>query len=148
MSSFVSRWVVLQQHDVAPGDLDDAGAVRADALDRWIVATRDEYLDQCTEVRERQRSGLLIRFRPDAVPAGALPGRPASVTVSAGAKELYPDSFTMAFRIRAYGGTDDTVVNVACVVSLEDPATGAVQELGDAIRDQLIALEHAARHTN
>jgi acyl-CoA thioesterase FadM len=148
MSSFVSRWVVLQQHDVAPGDVDDAGAVRDDTIAGWIANARDEYLDQCREVRERQRAGQLVRFRPGEVPAGALVGNPTSVVVSAGATEIYPTSFTMAFRIRSYGSADDAAVNAACEVSLEDPATGETQELGDAIRDELIALEHAARYTN
>jgi hypothetical protein len=33
-------------------------------------------------------------------------------------------------------------------VSLEDPATGEAREIGDDIRDELIALEHAAAHYN
>jgi hypothetical protein len=54
----------------------------------------------------------------------------------------------MAFRVRSYGSADDVVRNVTCTVGLEDPRTGAAPELGDAVRDELIALEHAARHTN
>jgi acyl-CoA thioesterase FadM len=148
VSSFVSRWVVLQDHHVAPGDVDAAGALRDDAVTGWITAARNEYLDQCRELRERQRAGLLIRVREGAVPAGAFGGHPTSVTVSAGATEIFPTSFTMAFRVRSYGSADDAVINAMCEVSLEDPHTGAAQELGDAIRDELIALEHAARHTN
>src|SRR3954452_3040737 len=146
--SFVSRWVVLQQHDVASADLDDAGTVRDDALERWIVAARDEYLDQCHELRERQRAGRLLRFRLADLPTAALRGSPSRGTVSAGATEIFPTSFTMAFRIRSYGSNDDAVVNVTCAVSLEDRRTGEAEELGDNIRDELIALEHAARHTN
>jgi hypothetical protein len=33
-------------------------------------------------------------------------------------------------------------------VRLEDPITGDAQPLGDEIRDELIALAHAARHYN
>ena len=148
MSSFVSRWVVLQDHAVAADDVDANGAVRDDVLAGWITDARNEYLDQCRELRERQRAGLLIRMRDGAVPAGALSGRPTSVTVSAGATEMFPTSFTMAFRVRSYGSADDAVLNLTCTVSLEDPRTGEAPELGDAVRDELIALEHAARHTN
>jgi hypothetical protein len=31
---------------------------------------------------------------------------------------------------------------------LEDPVTGEARELGDEIRDELIALEHSAAHFN
>ena len=54
----------------------------------------------------------------------------------------------MAFRVRSYGSADDVVRNATSVISLEDPDTGEPRELGDAVRDELIALEHAARHTN
>jgi hypothetical protein len=31
---------------------------------------------------------------------------------------------------------------------LEDPVTGEARDLGDEIRDELIALEHGAQHYN
>jgi hypothetical protein len=141
MSGIVSRWVVLQSHDVD-------GAVRDDAIEQWVTDARDAYLDQCRELRERQRSGLVLRTRYGALPTRVQLGQPTRVTVSAGATEIFPTSFTMAFRLRSYGSTDDAVFNLTCSVSVEDPRTGEAQELGAAIRDELIALEHAARHTN
>ena len=68
--------------------------------------------------------------------------------VGAGVTELFPDSFTMAFRMRTFGSEDDAVFNLSCAVSLELLETGAPYRLGDAVRDELIALEHGARHTN
>ena len=50
--------------------------------------------------REKQRAGLVVRTRDVNVPRGAELGTPTSVTVSAGATEIYPTSFTMAFRVR------------------------------------------------
>jgi hypothetical protein len=141
MSGIVSRWVVLQAHDVE-------GGVRDDTVERWVTEARDAYLDQCHELREMQRSGLVLRTRYGALPTGAQLGHPTSVTVSAGATEIFPTSFTMAFRLRAYGSADDAVFNLTCAVSLENPHTGEAPELGGAVRDELIALEHAARHTN
>jgi hypothetical protein len=39
-------------------------------------------------------------------------------------------------------------VNATCVMRLVDPAAGEPRELGDEVRDELIALEHAAEHYN
>ncbi|HTD49742.1 MAG TPA: hypothetical protein VK771_04035, partial [Acidimicrobiia bacterium] len=93
--------------------------------------------------------GLTVRKRTGGMPDGEFFGWPSTVVVTAGVTEFYPTSFTIAVRVRSYGRHDDDVVaNVRCVVDLEDPATGEVCQLGDAVRDELIALEHAARHTN
>jgi acyl-CoA thioesterase FadM len=141
MSGIVSRWVVLQRHDVD-------GVVRDETVEQWLTEARDAYLDQCRELRERQRTGLVLRTRYRDLPTGAQLGQSTGVTVSAGATEIFPTSFTMAFRLRSYGSPDDVVFNLTCAVALADPHTGEAQELGAAIRDELIAFEHAARHTN
>jgi len=148
MSSFVSRWVVCNTYDVAAEHLDANGVLRPDALAGWIADARDAYLAEVRSVQALVDRGLLLRAAVDT--AGAPPiVRPARLVVSAGATEVYPASFTLAFRVRGYGaGGDDVVVNLAASVSLEDPATGAPVELGNEVRDELIALEHAARHTN
>jgi hypothetical protein len=39
-------------------------------------------------------------------------------------------------------------VNTSCVVSLEKEDTGTLRDLGTDVRDELIALEHAAAHFN
>jgi hypothetical protein len=54
----------------------------------------------------------------------------------------------VAVRLRPLDGDRDTPVNAACVVRLVDPASGEPRELGDEVRDELIALEHAAEHVN
>jgi acyl-CoA thioesterase FadM len=70
------------------------------------------------------------------------------VIVTASTTEVRPSSFTIAVRIRPLGGDHDVAANVSCVVHLEDRATGNAYELGKDIRDELIALEHSARHFN
>ncbi len=45
MSSFVSRWVVRREHRVGDDDLDAAGVLRDDAIERWIDDARDAYLE-------------------------------------------------------------------------------------------------------
>ena len=145
--SFASRFVVLRNHPVGPSDLDSDGVVRADAVDRWLAETRDAYLEKCIVLRElRERSGSELRARIHEAPAPARFGRPTAVIVGAGATEIRPTSFTIAFRLRPTDGGGDDVINAACEVSLEDPETGEPVELGNDIRDELIALEHAAAH--
>ena len=149
MSSFVSRWVVMHRHSVTAADLDAHGMVRDDVLSRWIAEARDTYLERCAVFGElAARTGRVVRSDDRAIPSGADLGGSTSVAVSAGAMEVHPTSFTMAFRVRSYGSADDVVLNATSVISLVDPGTGKPCELGDAVRDELIALEHAARHTN
>lgn len=149
MSGIVSRWVVLQEHAVRADDRDADGDVLDEVVERWIDEACTAYLDRCRTLHAvSDRGGLALRRRIGAVPPGARLARPAAVAVSAGAREVRPGSFTIAVRLRATGGTTDVAVNAACVVSLEDPATGETRELGEAVRDELIALEHAAVHFN
>jgi acyl-CoA thioesterase FadM len=148
MSGFVSRWVVRQKCALEAGDFDTHGVMLADVVDGWLEAARAAYLDQCRVLSKMQESsGLVLRARIDQPPARERLGRPTAVVVSAGATELFPTSITLAFRLRPTDGPGE-VVNATCAVSLEDPATGEARELGDDVRDELIALEHAARHTN
>jgi hypothetical protein len=150
VSSFVSRWVVRRERRLGTDAFTADGTVRADAVEQWIGDARDEYLARCRVVAELiDASNLRLRARIGALPEPDFWGHPTMVVVSAGVSEVYPESFRMAFRVRTYGQSDDDVVaNLTCTVTLEDPETGEACELGDAVRDELIALEHAARHTN
>jgi acyl-CoA thioesterase FadM len=149
MSSVVSKWVVLESHPVGPDDLDAAGLLRDDVVAQWIAEARRAYLDRCPALRAAaDAAGLVIRCEPAVLAAGAHFGAPVTVNVSAGATEVWPDSFRIAFRIRSFGSGDDVAFNTTCTVALEDRATGARAEIGDAVRDELIALAHEARHYN
>jgi acyl-CoA thioesterase FadM len=149
VTGIVSRWVVLQEHAVTSDDLDTDGHVRDDLVERWVDAACAAYLGRCRTLHEAQdRDGLELRSRISALPPGARLGRPTGVAVSAGAREFRRRSFTIAVRIRTAGGEPDVAVNAACVVSLEDPATSEARALGDEVRDDLIALEHRAKHLN
>src|SRR5438128_998436 len=145
--SFASRWVVVRKFSVGPDDLDARGAVRAEAVDRWLAETRDAYLEKCVVLRElRERSRSELRARLHDAPELARFGRPTAVIVGAGATEIRPTSFTIAFRLRPIDGDGDDAINAACEVSLEYPETGEPIELGNDIRDELFALEHEASH--
>ncbi|MDQ1511180.1 MAG: hypothetical protein QOG50_3024 [Actinomycetota bacterium] len=130
---------------MGPDDLDSHGVVRAEAVERWIAETRSAYLERCAGLRELQdRSGLELRARIHQAPAPERFGQPTAVIVGAGATEIRPTSFTIAFRLRPTDGDGDDAINATCEVSLEDPATGDACELGNGVRDELIALAHAA----
>jgi hypothetical protein len=88
-----------------------------------------------------------VRSRIALVPDRSGLDRPTNVVVSAGVTEVRPHAFTMAIRVRSFGGSEDGLVNAACEITLEDQS-GDACEIDDDVRDELIALEHSARHTN
>jgi acyl-CoA thioesterase FadM len=149
MSSFVSKWVVLQRHAVGADDLDAAGVICNDVVARWIDDACAAYLECCPVLRETaEQAGCVVRSETRSVPSGAELGAPASVNVSAGATEIWPTEFAVEVRLRTYGSADDVASSASCLVSIVDPQSGAARELGDAVRDELIALAHAAAHYN
>jgi acyl-CoA thioesterase FadM len=148
-SAFVSRWPVLQEHRVTDGDLDADGVVRDERVTQWLAGARSAYLRRCAALRRvRQASGLELQDRVAPLPPGAALGRPAAVVVTAGVREVWPSSFALAVRRRPVDGDRDGAVDVTCIVRLVDPTTGEPHELGAEVRDELIALEHAAEHYN
>jgi acyl-CoA thioesterase FadM len=146
--SFMSKWPVLAEHPVGAEDLDAGGVVRDDSVARWVADACAVHLDLCAVLRRVLSSGLRLREESAQLPRGAALGRPAVVIVTAGVREVWPSSFALAVRLRPIDGARETPVNVTCVLRLEDPATGEARELGDEVRDELIALEHAAAHYN
>jgi acyl-CoA thioesterase FadM len=148
-SAFMSRWPVLQEHPVTAEDLDADGVVRDESVARWVAAARSAYLDRCVALRRRREgSGLELRDRTAALPPGGSLGRPAAVVVTAGVREVWPSSFAIAVRLRPVGGDREVAVNATCIMRLADPTIGEPRELGDEVRDELIALEHSAEHYN
>jgi hypothetical protein len=148
MSSFMTRWSVLHEHEVGAADRDADGALHDLAVARWVDAACSAYVDQCPSLPVRSAGGS-PRLRKEVVelPAGAILGRPATVVVSASATEVLPTAFVVAVRIRPVGGDDGATGNARCVVRIED-GSGTPLPIATAVRDELIALEHAARHFN
>ena len=144
MSGFVSRWVVSQQHDVGPDDLNDDGFVRDQSRERWISSASAAYLGRCRVLNQlADAAGLTPETRIGAWPESIRLLEPSAVVVSVRATEFLPDSFRLAVRVRS----PDVVVDLECVCTLEN-AAGEATPLGDDVRDELIALEHAAQHVN
>jgi hypothetical protein len=149
MNGIVSRWPVLLEHRVTPEDLAVGGGIRDEVVESWIAASRSAYLDRCVLLNELlERSGLRLRYRTRQRHGGALLGQPTSVITTAGATEVHPEAFTIAVRLRPHGGDREIPLNHTCTVQLEDPETGEVRPLPNDIRDELIALAHAAEHFN
>jgi acyl-CoA thioesterase FadM len=149
MGGLVSKWVVLLGHTVAGDDRDADGVLRDEVVVRWIGEACDAYLECCSVLRDTsERAGRSVRCDMGDLPRGAMFGAVHTVNVSAGATEVWPTAFRIAFRIRAFGGDGDVAFNAAATVTVVDPATGKPGEIGDDVRDELIALAHAARHFN
>jgi hypothetical protein len=148
MSSFMTRWSVLVEHAVGPGDRDPGGTVSNAAVARWVDGTCAAYLQQCMTLQRRRDDGLAIRTTPGAVPAASSLGPATVVVVSASATEVFPDAFVVSVRLRSVvEGDDSGIANATCTVTVVDEG-GAVQAIDPVLRDELIALEHAARHFN
>jgi hypothetical protein len=140
LSGFASRWVVAREYPVAAGDLAANGELLDATLERFVLVACAEYLERC---RELQARGLTTTVRVGGRTGGEQLHGATGVLVSVRATEVLPDSFVLAVRLRG----PDGVVDTTCEVRLED-ATGVAVAVDDAIRDELIALEHAAAHVN
>ena len=55
----MTRWVVLEEHAVDDADRDADGTVRDAALERWVRAICDSFLDRCAVLRQR---GAIIEY--------------------------------------------------------------------------------------
>ena len=142
MSDIMTKWVVCQQHAV-----DTPGALTDDVVEHWIQEACNAYLDLCTRLHEiRDVEGLALVTDVGSFVAATL-GQPDEVAVSANATEVLPASFTIGVKLRPFGDQAQAVMNVACVVTLQDMERAA-RELGTDVRDELIALAHAAQHYN
>ena len=149
MGGVLTRWSVGQDRDVSPEDRGPDGTVTPQALGGWVDAAVQAYLDQCGSLqRQAVDGGLTLTRQPGRLPKSSLLGEPTDVLVTASATEVRPAEFVISIRIRPFGGDMDLPLNVTCLVFLEDPYSGDKAALDTAVRDELIALEHAAHHMN
>ena len=149
MGTIHTRWPVARDHAVEPDDLDSNGDVSDAAIERWISHACTTYFEQC-QVLERTRAadGLELRLEARATATARRLEPSPAVLVSIGTTEIFPTSFVVALRLRPIHGDRDDPMDVTRVVRLVDPVTGEPHAITDEIRDELIALEHAARHFN
>jgi hypothetical protein len=133
MSSMVSRWPVLVSLPVTAADVDDDGVLTTAAAERLFERAREVYLAQC-----RTLAGRRIEVLGVAVTPGGASVEPGEVTVSVSVVEVFADRFSMNVRIRPAAG-EGIAADGWC-----DVFPGG--EVTTAIRDELIAFAHEARH--
>jgi acyl-CoA thioesterase FadM len=131
-SGMVSRWPVVVALPVDASDLDADGRLTNAAVEHLFAGARAAYFDRCATVDD---SRLEIR-KSTARARDAAPGD--GVTVSVNVVEVLRDSFTMEARLRPADG-DGIAATAWCSLS-----PGA--EVSKAMRDEFIALAHAASH--
>ena len=128
----VSRWPVLLSFPVAHADCDDDGRMTEAAVERAFALARATYFERCTTV-----DASTLEITSSAVQPGNAPAH-GHVTVSVNVTEVFPDRFTMIARLRP-GVGDGIAATAWCSLS----PGGMVPT---AMRDEFIALAHAAAH--
>jgi hypothetical protein len=134
MSGMLSTWPVLVPLPVAGDDVDGEGRLTAPAVLGLFAQVREVYLSSCTTLVGRAVEVADVVVTPG-VPVGL-----GEVLVSASVVEVFPDRFTMHVRVRPAEG-EGIAAEGRCSILPGGPVT-------DEIRDELIALAHAARHWN
>jgi acyl-CoA thioesterase FadM len=129
----LSKWPVLLFLPVQAGDVDGDGLLTEAACERFFAAGREAYFELSTTIDADQVT--VVETSP---PRRAAPVDPdGQVSISVSVTELFPDRFVMAARVRPEIG-DAIAADLRCVVSAGEVTT--------AVRDDLIAIAHAAPH--
>jgi hypothetical protein len=130
-STMASRWPTLINASITPEDVDAAGRLTTDAVERLIGEARAAYLRGCETFEVSAATAQRATIR------GGQPLTGDAVTVSIGVVEGFPETFEMEARIRSDNG--DIAADARCTVALRGGVT-------NAIRDELIARAHNARY--
>lgn len=134
----LSRWPVLLDLPVGAADVDDDGLLTDAACERLFAAGREAYFALSSTVDGDEVTVLESSPPRRRAPIGIdVDGSSVSVSISVSVTELFPDRFVMEARVRPSEG-DAIAADLRCVV------TGG--EVTDAVRDDLIAIAHAAAH--
>jgi hypothetical protein len=131
MSTMVSKWPVLMFLPVGSDDREADGRLTDEACARMFAAGRAEYFELCRTIDGEAVSVLEAPAPRRTTPVGD------EVSISVNVAELFPDRFTMTARIRPAEG-DGIAADVVCTVS--------AGEVTVEVRDEFIAMAHAARH--
>ena len=134
MSSIVSRWPTSLHAPLDHSDIDNDGRVTVEAAERIFAEARAAYLAESHTLASATLTSTLTSLR-QSEPFAAVS---TAVTVFVGVTEIFPDSLTMAVRLRRI--RDSGVVDVRARVTVGGPVS-------DEVRDECIAREHAAQFT-
>ena len=134
-TDIVSRWPLVIPLPVGPGDCDANGYLADATVERMFALARARYFELCATV-----DASTIEIPRSVVARGDAAVTPGGVTISVSVIEIYAETFTMAARIRPADGPG-VAADARCSASPGGDVT-------DAMRDEFIALAHAARHTH
>jgi acyl-CoA thioesterase FadM len=140
--SVLTRWPIVHEVRVGPGELGRDGSPNPGALGRWRAAVWDAYLDRCPNVRRATRAGrsrLIVSPLRLGLCRPVEPGITALVATAM--TELRTSSFEMAFRIRALGSDGGPVADGRFSVALREVATGNPLTMPERMRRELLAVE-------
>jgi hypothetical protein len=133
-SGMVSRWPVLLSLPVGATDRDEDGRLTDAGVERLFAQARAAYFEQCRTV-----DASALKIVSCTVQRGrAEVGDGASVSVNV--VEVFPDRFTMTAMLRPDAG-GDIAATAFCSLS-----PGGI--VSTAMRDEFIALAHAARYVH
>ena len=127
----VSRWPVVVETTIAPGECAAGGALTRAGLERLFVAAWADYLERCPVLAGAAGAIELVGEQQQGACA---PGD--TVDVGIGATELFAARLHVGMRVR--GGASDLAVEASWSVG--------VAAVTRAIRDELIALAHGAAY--
>jgi hypothetical protein len=130
-STMVSKWPVLLFVPVGGEDREEDGRLTEEACARMFAAGRAEYFEQCRTIDGDAVAVLEAPAARRTAPVGD------QVSISVNVTELFPDRFAMTARIRPAEG-DGIAADAVCTVS--------AGEVSAEVRDELIAIAHAAPH--
>jgi hypothetical protein len=128
----LSRWPVLLFLPVGADEVGGDGRLTEAACERLFAAGRAEYFALCSTIDAADVEVVTTSAAQRGVAVGG-----DEVSVSVSVTELFPDRFEMAARIRPSAG-EGVAADLRCTVS--------AGEVTPAIRDDLIAVAHAAAH--
>ena len=129
----LSRWPVVTSVPLQATDRDDEGRLTDAALERILSAGRAAYAELCQTI-----DWPASEVAETTVRRGAVAVASDAVTVSVNVVEVYPESVTMAVRIRP-AEADEIAADARCTVLIGSGVT-------PTIRDELIAIAQNARY--
>lgn len=135
-SEILTRWPVVVSLAVTPADRDADGRLTAPAIERLFTEGRAAYFDECSTI-----DGSTVEVRGSTVQPGRAAVSDDGVTVAVAVVEVFPDSFTMTARMRPDGPSDGEGIAATAWCSVSPGGT-----VSTALRDELIAIAHAAKH--
>ena len=133
MSEILSRWPVVVSLPVGADDCDADGRLTEAAVERLFAEARTAFFDECDTV-----DASTVALRATQVLPGDVGVGEAGVTVSVSVVEIFDDGFTMEARLRPADGPG--------VAAMARSSMSPGAEVSKAMRDEFIALAHAARH--